>query len=521
MGLSKPSVTPPIIREQAEIQPNLSDKVFKQAEQSDARQSRIQAETKAREAENPDAILESAENALLTDWAGKHFPDLEPTEFVVAALSAIQKGEIEAGFAEFDVTQESPYDLLEEVELSVLEQSKTQRVAQKDKEIEDGVPAKVPAEAGEQSRLVSRNVVLETASQSLAAESTELPPAIETETTTKAANIERNETAQVELEALQVEFLALKSEIGTEAALRQILNKATIPEAQQHIRAVLGTVSLLRSALPNKDAALTRLLNAAPINLGAVSVAASFASVLSAAETSPDFTSADVATMRQIIDTQEIYVRTGTQVQTELGQTQTDENGQTVPSHPEDDPLKFRLNVVGFTEPDGTQKLRAMTVHGERVTLDITGWSGADIGRASELLQLCAMTENEGQTDYLTSLTKLKWTGTTTIDPFQLQHAAQVVSAILGGSEGHDGDIFDGKDALGMIRWQAQLANQKGGTVRGNRDVDRTNDALVDLGIRDKDGNLNLDALKAFGEYSRDNWNTPPDFDAVQAHLKD
>lgn len=39
-------------------------------------------------------------------------------------------------------------------------------------------------------------------------------------------------------------------------------------------------------------------------------------------------------------------------------------------------------------------------------------------------------------------------------------------------------------------------------------------------GIRDKNGNLDLDVLRAFGNYSRDHWHTAPDYDAVQAHLK-
>ena len=39
------------------------------------------------------------------------------------------------------------------------------------------------------------------------------------------------------------------------------------------------------------------------------------------------------------------------------------------------------------------------------------------------------------------------------------------------------------------------------------------------MGIRDKQGNLDLDVLRAFADYSRDHWHTVPDYKAVRAHL--
>lgn len=276
---------------------------------------------------------------------------------------------------------------------------------------------------------------------------------------------------------------------------------------------------IVQRAAPGKEEAITRVINQSSINLAAASFAGSFTDLMAKAENSGEFTDAEIAAMHRAIERQVGIMETGSQVQSELSRMRPGEDGQPVPAHPEDDPLAFWLNVVGFAEPDGRHMLRATTVHGERVILNVTGWSGADIGRASELLQLWAMTENEGQTDFLTSITKLNWAESAAVDPLSLQQASQIVSALLGGGEGHDGDIFDGRDAIGLIRWQAELMNQDHAAARGHRDAARTAEALAALGIKDRDGRIDLDQLRAFGAYSRDHWHTAPDFEAVQTHL--
>lgn len=305
----------------------------------------------------------------------------------------------------------------------------------------------------------------------------------------------------------------------TTDALRHVIAQAENSETKQHLNAILGKIAMLQMALPDKPEVASRLLNTSGLNLAATTVTGSFAGFLEAAATDAALTDDDRQTLRQIIHREERYAKTGTDVQTELGQTLTNADGQIVPAHPENEPYQFRDHVHGFARNNGTQHLRAITTHGEQVTLDISGWTGADIGRASELLQLWAMTENEGQTGYLTSLTKLNWSDTAQIDAFALGRASQIVNAMLGGNEGYDGDIFEGRDTIGIIRWQAQLANQTGAALRGSRDEARTHDALIGLGIRDKKGNIDLDALRAFGEYSRDHWMRVPDYQAVKIHL--
>lgn len=460
---------------------------------------------------------EAEELNTLQAWAENSFPTLSPHNHVAVAVQMFQAEEREFDPA-YDVTTEDPELIESDIRLYMDQMASQARNANIGAEIETGVPAKIPAVAGAESRLLTEERDLEDAQTELNTQHSNLVTDRATEQ--KIDGLEKAKTA--ELRQLQLTFNQLRADgMGTSEALRQVIAQAENPETRQHLNALLGRIALLQTALPNKPNVVDRLLNTAGLNLAATTVVGSFADFLTAAEADQDLTDMDRATLRQIITREERYARTGTQVQTELSQTKTDDNGQIVPAHPEDKPYQFRDHVAGFTQPDGSQKLRATANHGEHVTLDITGWSGADIGRASELLQLWTMTENEGQTGYLTSLTKLNWAATTRIDPISLQHASQVVSALLGHGEGHDGDIFDGRDAIGLIRWQAQLTNQNGGTIRGNRDAEQTSDALVGLGIHDKNGNLDIDALRAFGDYSRDQWNTVPDYDAVQAHLSE
>ncbi len=74
-------------------------------------------------------------------------------------------------------------------------------------------------------------------------------------------------------------------------------------------------------------------------------------------------------------------------------------------------------------------------------------------------------------------------------------------------------------DALGAIRWQVQLANRTGGTLRGSRDEGSMHDTLVGPGIRSEKRNLDLDVLRAFGDYSRNSQIAYPKYAAVEQLL--
>ena len=211
---------------------------------------------------------------------------------------------------------------------------------------------------------------------------------------------------------------------------------------------------------------------------------------------------------------------TGSDYTAAMAETKPGPDGEPVPAFTEDDPLTFRPGLDGYTSDDGqTEYMTATTNFGQPWTLNVTSLSPAEKGRAANLLELWAMTEDAGETEYLISLTKIDLSATNAVDPFELRDAAKVLHHTLGGFAGYDGEIFYGPDHLGMIRWQAQLRSPKGDAARSDRNADMTDDALRGLGIRDADGRIDFDVLDAFGRYSRDNWFGVPDYDAVQAHL--
>jgi len=195
-------------------------------------------------------------------------------------------------------------------------------------------------------------------------------------------------------------------------------------------------------------------------------------------------------------------------------------NGNLVPMFPESTPLKFRMGVEGFTSDDGQQEfMRATPQHGSAWKLDVTKFTVIEKGLAANLLELWAMTENAGETNFLASLTKIDLSVNNAIDPLALRDAAMIINATLGGFAGYNGEIFHGIDQIGIIQWQAQLRSPKGDAGRSDRNANMTDDTLKGLGIRDKHGNLNMDVLKTFGEYSRDNWIGAPDYEAARVYL--
>ncbi|MEM8776903.1 MAG: hypothetical protein AAGF53_17855, partial [Pseudomonadota bacterium] len=386
-------------------------------------------------------------------------------------------------------------------------------------QIDDGVPAKVPTEAGEESALITEETQLSNTRHGLKSLHQERNDQKDHRVETRVDKTQRN----VELRQLQTEFDRLKDEgVSTAKALRQVIDTANNLETKQHLRAILSKVTLLQSALPDKPEVVNRLLDQTGLNLAAATVAGSFADFLTAVDQDADLTKDDRATLHQIIKQETDYARTGLDVQAELGQTLTIPTGDTIPAHTETEPFRFREHVQGFANPDGSQHLRAVTITGAQVTLDITGWPPADVARASELLQLWAMTDQGGQSGYLETLTGLDWTEDQALDPLALHRASRIVGALLGRSANQDGAIFDGREAAGIIRWQTHLFNQTHSqrAVENGRDATGPFPALQNLGIVTQQGEVVWETLQRFGEYSRAHYTQPGNVRVVQKALQ-
>lgn len=325
------------------------------------------------------------------------------------------------------------------------------------------------------------------------------------------------------IEDVQARFAELRAAHGTVGALQMLLegeNALQNPEMRAIVQRAISTARSLMSAIPGKEAAIGRLLDQSGLNLAAGSQMDMFAGLLSAAEASEDFTDEEVEQLRTVLAGRDADIRTGTDFENSMSETILDEDGNEIPAHTADEPLDFGVGLEGFTSDDGeTQYMRATPEHGHGVTLDVTNLSPEEKAVLASFLDTWRLTEDAGASEWLLSLTQYDLHGQNVVDPLRLIEAAQVVNAVYGGFAGYNGEVLRAPEQIGMIQWQAQLASPKGDAARGDRNSTMTASAMFGLGIQDENGNLDLDMLREFGEYSRENWFSAPDYDAVQAHL--
>jgi len=213
-------------------------------------------------------------------------------------------------------------------------------------------------------------------------------------------------------------------------------------------------------------------------------------------------------------------VVTGSDYEDAMNAMVTGEDGKQAPAYPEHNSLKFGVGLEGYTSDNGQQQfMKATPTHGHPITVDVTSFSPGRKALVAGYLDAWRMAEDAGATDFLISMTQYDLRGQSVLDEIQLIKAAQILNALYGGFTGHNGEVLRGGDKIAQTRWMAQLKSPKGDAARSDRNASMTDDALRGLGIRDEKGNLDIDLLRAFGDYSRDNWFGAPDYDAVQAHL--
>ncbi len=212
---------------------------------------------------------------------------------------------------------------------------------------------------------------------------------------------------------------------------------------------------------------------------------------------------------------------TGSDYESAMSETTTDADGNEVPVFSEDRPLEFGLGVAGYPSANGEQQfMKASPTHGQAITLDVTSLSPAAKGVAASYLGMWKAAEDAGETDFFLSLAQYDVRGQAVLDEAALYRAARLANYTFGGRTGYDGEIVRGNDAVGLIRWQAQLRSPKGDAGRSDRNASDTRANMQGLGIMDAEGRIDEEVLKAFGDYSRDNWFGAPEYEDVQAHLQ-
>lgn len=446
------------------------------------------------------AELRSEPNAMeavvpmeLQIWAEASFPTLEPSELVAIAVEAFQADE--RGFEpEYDVMQEDPSMIDADVRLYLEQVSAEHRNTLATGQIIEGVPAQIPEEAGEESRLLTAETELEE-DQS---EFTNRRSALATyrETMRAIDDQERNNTA--ELRQLQLAFNERRSNgVGTAEALRQVVAMASSPQTRQHLNELLSRVVLLQTALPDNPDVVNRLLNTAGINLTAATVAGSFGSFMAAAETDDALSDTDRATLRRIIDDSDQRLRTGTQVRDAALQTMVDPvTGEAKPIHTEDNKVEVAPSVFTYTNTgsDVILEIQEGSLHRR---IDVTGLDGQSIGLVAEIMSLSALAETSGATGFMKHVYGVDFDrlADQRFDPITLNGLSTKLTHLLGA--GHDGEIMQPANRRQLLQTQMRLVSPTGNLLAWEDDPDGYSEGVVRLGL-DQDA-----VLEAFGRYTQ------------------
>lgn len=422
----------------------------------------------------------------LAEWAEAGFPELEPAEHVAAAVEAFQTDERQFD-PSYDVTTEDPADIEEDIRLLLELKAAETRNNSIAAQIEDGVPEQIPADAGNESPLLVRETKLEAIStEAQAIEAQKQETAVEREGRT------------AELGELQEVFNQLRNEgLGTRKALRQVIAQAKHPEIKQRLNAILSKVALLQLALPGKPDVVNQLLNTAGLNLAATTVTGSFAGFMAAAETNEALTDQDRAALRQIIDSGERRLRTGTQVRNTALRTAVDPaTGEEQLVHTEDNKAEVAPGVFTYTETgsDVILEIHEGSLHRK---IDVTGLDGQSIGIVAEIMGLSALAETSGANGFMKHVYGVDFdrVADQRLDPITLNALSTKLSLLLG--MGLDGEIMQPAHRHQLLQTQMRLVSPSGSLLAWEDDPDGHRESVVQLGL-DHDA-----VLAEFGLYTQ------------------
>lgn len=434
-------------------------------------------------------------NAELRAWAEASFPDLEPRDYIVAAVHAFQ--EEERGFdSTYDVTQEDPTLIEVDVQLFAEQLSAQDRNSAISAQIEDGVPSEIPAEAGEESSLLVEEATLTAEQTALESES----GALISDRATMLEIDAREQDKTRELQQLQTQFNHLRAVgVGTAEALRQVIQSAENPETRRHLNTILSKVTLLQSALPHKSVAVDRLLNSAGINLTASTMAGSFGAFMAAVETDDAFSDSDRTVLREIIESSDRRIRTGTQLRNTALATRTDPTtGEDIPVHTAENKAEVAPGVYTFTKT-GTDVILEVQEGSLHRQIDVTGLDGQSIGILAEIMGVAAIAETCGAGGFIKHVYNVDFDNFTAqgTDPIALGSISRRLTHLM--NSGHDGEILQPQHQRNLLETQMRLVSPTGSLLAWEDDPNGYAARLKDLGL-DQDA-----VLEAFGHYTQIN----------------
>lgn len=441
------------------------------------------------------SALETAEQAKMQEWVAVNLSELKPRDLAVTAALTSQADEQQFD-ASFDLTTENPAEIEPDLHLCLDELLAQRRHAETTGQITDGVPAKVPAEVGVESQLLTTETDLLAEQNELSADRTAELATNEDQLVAKTEKAGRN----AELTRLQTVFDKLLADgTDTAPALRFVIGQAENLETQRHLQALLHRVTALQVALPGKADLIQSVLRSVPLDLAAPTIAASITGFLTAADSNPEFTEDDRATIRRAIEQTEHDLHTGTKVYEAALATTTDPvTGESIPLHTAENKAEVLPGVHAFTET-GHNVLLEMKTPRRRMTMDVTGYDGATIGLIAEAMGFQAHLEELKANAFVREVYGVDFglLGDPCFDPLSLITSRRRLTALMGGGAGYDGSIFDPRDKSGLILAQMRLTSPTNSADGWGQDLQAAQAHIRSLGLQ------SLAVLEEFGRYTR------------------
>jgi len=288
---------------------------------------------------------------------------------------------------------------------------------------------------------------------------------------------------------------------------REYLNDPEVPQTIREelaarfdqIEATLASMSAVFTD-PASRSEFDRIISATSFDLGAADMATTFTPILEQIDTSETFTLEQKFKLREIV--------TGSDAQHSLAETITDKNGNTIPRFTETNKREFRQGVAGYVEGNGRQMIEARA-GGRMVTKDVSGWSSENVGLLIEATHMWNMYDSFGVTGFIEDVYKIDFSilgAGNAFDPIQITHLRQVLSHLTGSFEGYDGDIVNLSEHKTLIQNQSRLLSETQTALGFENDRSGTTKILRRLGLEDEKGNPNLEVIKSFGDYTREQY---------------
>ena len=294
-------------------------------------------------------------------------------------------------------------------------------------------------------------------------------------------------------------FDELKDELGTVGALETLLEPGQLQSAEMIaiVRQVLATARPLHAAIPGKSDQVAQLLNQAPLDLTASSPGAMFGGFLDLVDKSPDLNTDEKIRLRSII-LQDQAINTGRDLrEATKAMLVHPETGERQPRYTKYNPLAVRDGVQSFSDDQGRIILELDHGQKQSAQLDVTGWSDSQIGLVTEAFGFAkALSENDLQVLADQILGDPLFVDADAISETKVSKLRKLMSALIGGFEAHDGDIFDASRRTGLLKYIAELITPTGSSQSPEH-------GLIQLNLIDEQGRLQFDQFQRLGTLAR------------------